>query len=46
MSGNSRSRSKIHLGVERRVAWRDEDVRGEEFNVMAREPEEEMLKTF
>ena len=46
MSGNSRSRLEVHLGVERRAARREGDVREEEFNMMAGEPGEELLKTF
>ena len=45
-SGNSRSRLETHLGVERKAAWRDEDVGGEEVNLMAGDPGEELLKTF
>ena len=45
MSGNSESRSEIHLGVERREARIDEDGGGENVKVMAREPGEEPLKT-
>ena len=44
-SGNSMSRLEIHLGVERRAAWK-ENVGGEEINVMAGEQGEEPLKTF
>ena len=47
-SGNSRSRSETHFGVERRAAraCREEDIGWEEGNKMAGEPGEELLKTF
>ena len=45
-SGNSRSRLETHFGVERRAACIEEEVGGEEGNKMAREPGEELLKTF
>ena len=45
-SRNSRSRLETHFGVERRAAFREEDVGGEEGNKMAGEPGEELLKTF
>ena len=45
-SGNSRSRSKTHFGMERRAACREEDVGGEEGNKMAGKPGEELMKTF
>ena len=36
----------MHLGAEGRAAQREGDVGEEEFNVMAEEPGEELLKTF
>ena len=43
---SSRSRSETHFGVERRAAFREEDVIEEESNKRAGEPGEELLKTF
>ena len=43
-SGNSRSRSETHFQVERRAAYREEDVGGEEDNNNAGEPGEKLLK--
>ena len=45
-SGNSRSRSGTHFGVESRAAQRKENIGGEEDNNNAGEPGEELLKTF
>ena len=43
-SGNSERMLKIHLGAQRKEAHRDEDGGGEDVNVMAGEPGEELLK--
>ena len=45
-SGNSRSRSGTHLGVEWRAACREDKGGRDEVNEMAGEPGEELLKTF
>ena len=42
-SGKSKRRSEIHIGVERRVARREGDSRGEE---VRHKEGEELLKTF
>ena len=45
-SGNSWSRSEIHLGVERRAAQRKDDGGGDEAKKMAGDPGEELMMTF